>query len=64
MNGVEINLQAEGLSAHCPCRGCAACGVFWVRQVPAGRCFGEGVFERPTPWRSRLRITVRVSWPS
>ena len=29
MNGVEINLHAEGLSAHCPCRGCAACGVFW-----------------------------------
>ena len=29
MNGVRTIFQAEGLPAHCPCRGCAACGVFW-----------------------------------
>ena len=36
MNGVEINFHAEGLSAHCPCRGCAACGVFWDGVCPNG----------------------------
>ena len=49
MNGVKINIYAEGLPAHCPCRGCAACGVFWdgVRgrvsdsSEPA-RTLGEG----------------------
>ena len=60
MNGVENNFQAEGLSAHCPCRGCAACGVFWdgVRAASQHRVrrnnqwvrFGEGVYpERQRP---------------
>ena len=58
MNGVEINFHAEGLSAHCPCRGCAACGVFWdgvraachhrVRRCRRGD-FGEGVSEPQLP---------------
>ena len=29
MNGARSIFYAKGLPAHCPCRGCAACGVFW-----------------------------------
>ena len=34
----EINLCAEGLPAHCPCRGCAAgwvlAGTAWAQTIP------------------------------
>ena len=69
MNGVEINLHAEGLSAHCPCRGCAACGVFWdgVGAVSIGFVGTSGsISEKAFLWNAnsleatRRAITVRV----
>ena len=29
MNGVRSTYMRKGYLLDCPCRGCAACGVFW-----------------------------------